>query len=181
MIDSMSTLISERTDDIKTDKCTWCKGDGYFGDFGPGLYPLPCPHCAGIGIEGIISEDISKHLLETRKEFYHLIKSQTERLEVASTSFEIGIRLFLAESFEEREKYENQRQLFLQKLNTFPTFYLQIEKYCLEEGWKRAKQLVDPQYKDIVEQNSRKVVGKTYIENARLELESYKLREKNTA
>ena len=161
-----------------TDKCTWCKGDGYLGDFGPGLYPLPCPHCAGIGIERVITEDISKRITEIRKELYILIKSQTERLDVASKSFEMGVRLLLAESFEEQTKYENQRQLFLQKLSTFPNFYLQIEKYCLEEGWKRAKQLVDPQYRDMVEKNSRKVLGKTYKENARAELKTYELRDK---
>lgn len=167
---------NEIRDNTMTDKCIWCKGDGYFGDFGPGLYPLPCPHCAGIGIEGIVSGDISKRIIEIREELYNNIRSQTERLDIAAKSFEMHVRSGLTENLGERVKYEIQGQELVQKLGTFPINYLPVEINCLKEGWERAIQLISPPYKVMVEKNSRKIIGKTYKENATTELENYKLR-----
>ncbi len=157
-----------------TDKCTWCKGEGYFGDFGPGLYPLPCPHCAGIGLEGVITEDISNCILDMRENLYNIIKTETERLYIASKSFEMGVRAGLAENLDEAKKYERQRRKYIEKLNNFPVDYLPIEKFCLEKGWEQVKELVNSQHKTMIEKNSRKIVGKTYRENIIMELENCK-------
>lgn len=171
-----SKIKNDMKDNRMIDKCTWCKGDGYFGDFGPGLYPLPCPHCAGTGLEGVVSEDILKRITEIREELYNHIKSKTERLDVAAKSFEMSIRSELAENIEEAVEYEIQRQTLIQKLSAFPIDYLSVEINCLREGWERAIQLIGSPYKIIVEKNSRKIIGKTYRENAVTELENYKIR-----
>lgn len=160
-----------------TDKCAWCEGDGYFGDFGPGLYPLPCPHCGGTGLEGVISEDISKRIIDMREELYNNISSQTERLRVAAKSFEMSIRADLAENLEEKIRYEIQRQTLIQKLGTFPDDYLPIERDCLKEGWERAIKLVDPSYKDMTEKNSKKIIGKMYRDIIVMELKNYESRQ----
>lgn len=157
-----------------TDKCTWCQGEGYFGDFGPGLYPLPCPHCAGIGLEGVISKEISDCITDLRENLYNLIRVETERLCIASKSFEMGIRAGLAENLEDAKEYERQRRKYIEKLDKFPTDYLPIEKFCLEKGWDKVKELVNPPYKTMIEKNSKKIIGKTYRENVIIELSSLK-------
>lgn len=140
-----------------TNKCTWCKGDGYFGDFGPGLYPLPCPHCAGTGLEGVVPENTLKCITDIREELYNLIRSQTERLDIAAKSFEMGIRSGLAGDLEEAEKYEIQRQILIRKLSAFPIDYLPVEINCLKEGWERAIRLISPPYKVMVEKIVKKL------------------------
>lgn len=157
--------------------CKWCRGDGYFGDFSPGLYPLPCPKCAGTGLEGVISKDILINITDMRQELYERIKVQTERLDIASLSLEAGVRANLATTIDSVIKYEKRRQDLLERLAKFPQDYIEIEKDCLKEGWERAIKLVDEPYKTNIEQNGRKVLGNTYKENIFMELKNLKTRE----
>ena len=73
---------------------------------------------------------------------------------------------------------EKKRKSFLQKLGTFPPDYIEIEKNSLTEGWEKVVQLVDDKYKSLVEKNSRKAVGKSYKDNAIMELNINKERMK---
>jgi len=139
---------------------------------------LPCPHCAGTGLEDVISKEILELIANMRSELYDLIKSQTERLDVAAKSFTMAVRSGLSRNLEEAVKYGIKRRELIRKLGTFPDDYVQIEKDCLVEGWKRAAQLVGSQYKTIVETNSKKVVGNTYKHNAIYEIRQFEEREK---
>lgn len=160
----------------KINLCKWCRGDGYFGDFGPGLYPLPCPSCAGTGLENVISTDILKNIIDMRQELHERIKVRTERLDIASLAFEAGVRAGLANTIDSIVKYEKRKQDLLKRLAKFPQDYIEVEKDSLKEGWERAIKLVDEPYKTNVVQNSRNVLGNTYKENIFMDLENAKIR-----
>lgn len=91
---------------ITVSPCKWCNATGYFTDFGPGLYPLPCSNCAGIGIRGFISKKVEEQIMDIRSSLYQNIKSKTERLEIAAESFEAYIMRFIVGTEEEFKNYQ---------------------------------------------------------------------------
>lgn len=149
--------------------CGQCEGDGYFGDFGPGAYPMPCPKCAGTGMEGIISDETTNKVREMREGLYTRISAATERLKVTSEAFKEGLLAGLAEKPEEAEKHRRKSASLREKLNEFGPDYAPVERDCLRESWERATQMVDPAYRPLVIDKSKQVVGKTYRDNALME------------
>lgn len=156
--------------DSRKTPCTWCNDAGYFGDFAPGIYPMPCPHCGGTGLEGILSEESSKKISTMRKEFYEAIGKETERWRVASEGLRSSLLAMCSETTQEREIHALNAMTYHRRLNDFPLSYLPIEERCLQESWKKVKELIDPPYHPIITENSRQVLGKSYIQNARAEL-----------
>src|SRR3989338_4565179 len=77
------------------EKCSWCNGDGYFGDFCPGFYPLPCSNCTGTGYDGLIEKSASEEMQKIREKAYSAIREITERPDVAANLFGVTIRLSL--------------------------------------------------------------------------------------
>lgn len=149
--------------------CRQCEGDGYFGDFGPGAYPMPCPKCAGTGMEGIISDETTKAVREMREGLYTRISAATERLKITSEAFKEGMLAAVASTPEEREERSQRWRSLKKRLDEFGPDYVPEESECLREAWERAEKLVDAAFRPLVRQKSMQVVGKSYAQNARME------------
>ncbi len=150
--------------------CTWCGNAGYFGDFAPGIYPMPCPHCGRTGLEGIVSQETSEKISAMRNELYERIGKETDRWKAASEGFKSSLLLILAKTRKEAEELAVKAEIDRRRLGTFPQDYLPIEERSLQESWELVKELVDTQYSPRIIENSRKVLGKTYLQNAIMEI-----------
>ncbi|MBI2498694.1 hypothetical protein HYV88_00455 [Candidatus Woesearchaeota archaeon] len=163
----------------KPHDCEMCQGDGYFDDFQAGLYPMPCPNCAGIGISGAVSEDVKLKIAQLKEKAYNNISAQTQRLEIAGQLLRAGVLsgIYLLEG--NASKARDSKKLadnLVKRLQSFPQDYISVESEVIKETWEQVVDLVDDKYKSRAEQNKKRIVDKTLREIVAIELQSKKAR-----
>ena len=159
----------------KQQYCSWCEGGGYFGDFQTGLYPMPCPNCAGMGLEGLIPQDIKDKVISLRNKAYSRISAQTQRLEIAGQILRAGVLSSIYALEGNTSKLRESRKLvddLIKRLQNFPDDYIGAESEAIRETWEQAAILVSDKYKARVEQNKKRIVGKSLREIVAIELQS---------
>ncbi len=139
--------------------CNACNGDGYFGDFMPGLYPMPCQYCAGTGKNGICTPELHKHIKAIRNAAYEQIVKETPRPQIAGQILEATLRMSLggSEGSTWKRRHAELGQLYRE---TCPSDYIPVERESLENTWKQVYTLVDIKYKPLVENRMKRVLEK---------------------
>lgn len=148
----------------ENNKCDACNGDGYFGDFMPGLYPMPCQFCCGTGFTEVIPKNLVKELDDLRNRSYDQIEMVINRPKIAGKIFELTFRIalevgqcninFYTELLEEQNLYKK-------TLAGMPKDYTHIEYAAIKETWDSALNLAPIEYKDLVKKHRDRIVGKS--------------------
>ncbi len=157
---------------LPTENCDACHGDGYFGDYMPSLYPMPCQYCVGSGKKGVCTPELHKRVDSLRKEGYIRIEEKLPKPSIAGQIFKATIMMGLTKTAQERLSWQQRHsELSARYATEFPKDYIDVEREALRSTWEQVYGMVDTSYKPLVEERMNRVLErKTLIELIDLEL-----------